>query len=586
MRARPFLLIVVASAAIAAACSGGGHHGGTTPSPTPTPGAPASVTAVPGFHQLAISWSPVAAASDYRVFVSTSPIVSDTALTPTATNLPHFTATGLTNWTPYHVRVQADDNGRLGPLSDEIVATPSGGILVADVQSAGSYSLVAARSDETNVRVYEIPEGHLDQPLGYTPQVTMTAFLWSEGGNPATAVGWADGSTRLPYAEQSGHGYLFLGFVSGSGRAVYGDRTIATSAVQVVSFALDGTDRRVLTSACTDLGFGQGAANGIAFQCHVAGVLTGFVSDGVSPAIQLTGEAEELGIGPTGGYFHSSTTGEMLFQPFAGGTQKSIGTGAVDEELIAVGATRLFLQAQGASSFALESTDFDGGNQSFVAQGATAAFHFDGITGDADANLVRDPTTAREFLARFGFAASNSDVSGGAADDMALFLQSRTGILVRPTGADWRLFAFPSGAPVATLSGTAGTAPTLIGNLGSNALLYGGTSLYAVDGSAATSTLLSATADPHADLFPDGVALWNDAGATTMHRARVDGTQAATLPDGKLDLGYGITDDGRRILQMFVGTGATAIYTLAPDDTLSLVLGSDGTAVDTVFWMR
>jgi hypothetical protein len=102
-------------------------------SATPTQAGPATVSAAPGNHQVTLTISPVAGATDYQVQVSPVPgsgnCASGTCLTGGLTN---FTVTGLTNGTPYTFTVAAVIGGNT-TSGTVATATPNGTLITQTI---------------------------------------------------------------------------------------------------------------------------------------------------------------------------------------------------------------------------------------------------------------------------------------------------------------------------------------------------------------------------------------------------------------------------------------------------------------------
>jgi autotransporter-associated beta strand protein len=102
---------------------------GVSPNATLTiiaiPGAPVSLSAIPGDTQVTLVWSPVPGASGYYLYSGTSSGNETTLTSPAAYTGTSFTNTGLTDGTTCFYVVAATNAGGLGPNSPEASATPS-----------------------------------------------------------------------------------------------------------------------------------------------------------------------------------------------------------------------------------------------------------------------------------------------------------------------------------------------------------------------------------------------------------------------------------------------------------------------------
>lgn len=94
----------------------------------PGPGAPANLTAVPGDHQLTLSWMSGGNSTEYQIYRGENKSDSE-AVTPvgttTATTATTFTDTGLVNGTTYYYNVSATNAIGISPDSNEITAVPA-----------------------------------------------------------------------------------------------------------------------------------------------------------------------------------------------------------------------------------------------------------------------------------------------------------------------------------------------------------------------------------------------------------------------------------------------------------------------------
>jgi fibronectin type 3 domain-containing protein len=95
------------------------------------PSAPVGLTATLGNGQAVLAWTAVAGATSYNVYEGTTS--SGESATPIATGLtsPTYTATGLTDGTSYFFTVAAVNASGTSGYSNEAVATPSPGTLLA-----------------------------------------------------------------------------------------------------------------------------------------------------------------------------------------------------------------------------------------------------------------------------------------------------------------------------------------------------------------------------------------------------------------------------------------------------------------------
>ena len=84
--------------------------------------APGKLRAVAGDGSVALTWSKVAEAKNYQVFISTRP--GEEASTPIRTTGNHYLVRKLSNGTPYYFSVIAQNDAITGARSVEVTATP------------------------------------------------------------------------------------------------------------------------------------------------------------------------------------------------------------------------------------------------------------------------------------------------------------------------------------------------------------------------------------------------------------------------------------------------------------------------------
>jgi hypothetical protein len=144
-------LVAAMTLGLLAAC-GGGDGGGTPPA------APTQVSVAPGDKQVTIEWGPVAGATSYNVYWSTTDGVTKT----TGTKIPYTTSPyvhgGLTNGTVYYYVVTAVGSGGESAESPQVAAKP----------------MAPAPGAPTNVKAELTPETTKSVTLTWDPPTTSS----------------------------------------------------------------------------------------------------------------------------------------------------------------------------------------------------------------------------------------------------------------------------------------------------------------------------------------------------------------------------------------------------------------------------
>lgn len=120
---------------------GGAGDTSGTPVPPPVvtiPGAPTEVSVQPGNGQVALSWSPVANATSYNVYWSTTVGVPPSQATRKTEAVSPCVVTGLLNGTTYYFAVTAVNQSGESMHSAEVSATPAA-FFVAEMISGKSF---------------------------------------------------------------------------------------------------------------------------------------------------------------------------------------------------------------------------------------------------------------------------------------------------------------------------------------------------------------------------------------------------------------------------------------------------------------
>jgi hypothetical protein len=110
-----------------AGCGGGGDGGGDA---TVAPASPTGVAATPGNGILSVSWDPVSGATSYKVYYGSSEGVTTGDASVTSASTP-VSLPGLSNNTPYYLKVAAVNSAGSSALSTESCGVPSAGAALA-----------------------------------------------------------------------------------------------------------------------------------------------------------------------------------------------------------------------------------------------------------------------------------------------------------------------------------------------------------------------------------------------------------------------------------------------------------------------
>ena len=192
--------------------------GGTSPvsnevSIAPKLTAPTSLTVKLGNGQLSLAWTAVGGTGiTYQVFQGTT--AGGENATPVASGLTTtaYTATGLSNGTPYYFVVKAVNNSLIGPASNEVSAAP---IAPPNLVAGGpSVSFPAVGTDTTT---------SLSQNGGYGWEVASPAGVVIASNGQTGANGWTESSSgspvtftlQAPFAAVIGTGYELRHYISG-----------------------------------------------------------------------------------------------------------------------------------------------------------------------------------------------------------------------------------------------------------------------------------------------------------------------------------------------------------------------------------
>jgi fibronectin type 3 domain-containing protein len=131
VKTREFIRVLLLSVILIMAglsCRSKVSFSNTSPATSPLSGppeAPASVDAIQGNAQAAISWGSVSNATSYNLYWSTSSVVTPANGTKITSVASPYTHTGLTNGTTYYYIVTAVNSYGESPASNQVSATPS-----------------------------------------------------------------------------------------------------------------------------------------------------------------------------------------------------------------------------------------------------------------------------------------------------------------------------------------------------------------------------------------------------------------------------------------------------------------------------
>jgi Fibronectin type III domain len=540
-------------------CGGGGGGGSSSPTtPGSPPPAPTSVVVTAGNHSLHITWNVVTGATSYKVYISPTAFTDTGGLTGTSVTSSPYDATGLDNWVTYHVRVTAEADAGSGALSAEATAVPSAGYVVASEVDAANMDAPLAvkwfRADETDVVTDTIAGGFLFHfaLVGTTAQLygvtTGAAGLYSE-------VGVASAAGHTAFASAAGHTYAYLGIAAN--RAIFQDAH--GGAYDVMSYALDGSDAKMLIAGCTAPIVGTGPVlndNGALFECDTA-VIRHVWSDGVNAAVTL-GESNTFVnriayiLEPTRAYFLDTNTGRIYVEKLDGTQLATEGTDLVGTltasggsvTIIAAGASAMLVKTiDTAFKASLYLYDLAGNliaNEVLNAQNADFnVFDASGTSDDGHSFLVVASGTTPTVFVVPDSGPPNVDVSVGATVDYARFIPGGR-VLERVPGAPWQTVSLATPTTATTLTGSSNT--DILRGVQQNWILQSsGTNLLSYASAGGTTHTLSTNYNAqHLAFEPDLTVFWveND---YTAHVAAAD----LSISPTQIDTGaFALTEAG------------------------------------------
>ncbi|MGO8671341.1 MAG: malectin domain-containing carbohydrate-binding protein [Capsulimonadaceae bacterium] len=150
------------------------------------PSAPTNLTATAGSTQVALAWTASSGATSYNLYEGTA--TGAEGATPVATGITatSYTATGLTNGTPYYFTVAAVNASGTSSKSNEASATPVSGVPSAPTAltaTAGNTQVALSWTAGTGATTYNVYEGTATGSEGAAPVATgVTATSYTDTG--------------------------------------------------------------------------------------------------------------------------------------------------------------------------------------------------------------------------------------------------------------------------------------------------------------------------------------------------------------------------------------------------------------------